>query len=59
MNSSEPTDYPFLEDWERQQQEPDNYPPSGSLLFGKHEPSPLAIERLPERKTEYRREEKT
>ena len=46
---SESTDYPFLDDWERVQQEPD-YPGNGSSLFRTTEPSPLAIDRLPERR---------
>ena len=46
-------DYPFLQDWERQQAEP--LADFGASLFGKTNPSPYAIDRLPERaiETEY------
>ena len=46
---NETDDYPFWEDVERRQQEPDDYPASGSSLFADTPKSPLAIERLPSR----------
>ena len=44
-------DYPFRAEVERRQQEPEDVI-NGSSLFANPQPSPLAIERLPERKTE-------
>ena len=50
-------DYPFQREWEQAQSEP--LPEfSGGSLFGNKKPSPLAIDRLPERKQETLNERK-
>jgi len=43
-------DYPFLAEWLERQSEP--MPDFGASVFDNAEPSPLAIDRIPEMKTE-------
>jgi len=48
------SDYPFHAEWLQAQAEP--MPDFGGSLFGNNEPSPLTIERLPERGGERSKE---
>ena len=50
MSKTDDHGYPFFDEWLQAQAEP--MPDFGRSVFGNTEPSPLTIDRLPERETE-------